>query len=186
MKQDNDLHDELKGMGSKLGELPQAMPYQVPEGYFDNPGIGIREIMQDDAASQLFAGTKMPATSDVPVNYFDRFPDQMLKAARKSEAQYIPNKRRLIPITIVKWAAAAAIVIATGAGAYNILSRGKDTGTEQILAAVPDNDVHDYLQNTYTADVDRIMNNNSLVSNMQLENKDIINYLDETGWDVAD
>ena len=54
-----------------------------------------------------------------------------------------------------------------------------------MLASVPNEEIQDYLQHTYILDVNRIINNND-INKIQVDNTDIVQYLNETGWDVVD
>ena len=54
--------------------------------------------------------------------------------------------------------------------------------TPEKYFLVPNNDIQDYLQRIYRMDMNLVVDNNA-INNMKLDKKDIIQYLDETGWD---
>jgi hypothetical protein len=211
MNTGHDIQEELKSMGSILAGMSRAMPYVVPDGYFEQFGGSLTCTIKDLAEADINPGwdKAMPyavpqgyfealaneitvkaaranlskgVPLDVPVGYFETFPQQMLQAAKASEPKLIPLKRRSLLLSI-KWAAAAILVIGIGLGSYRAFFNSGDlNSTEHMLSSVPSTEIQDYLQHNYRVDVDRLVANNS-VNNMNLDNKDIIQYLNETGWD---
>jgi len=180
-------------MGSPLAGMSQDIPYAVPNGYFAQFDADIlatiKEINKEEAVYE--DGKAMPY-GDIPAGYFENLPEVMLGLAKAGDVQkprvitIAPKlKRRAIAMQSIRWAAAAMLFIATGLGAYKLVNRNKESGTDKLLSSVPSNELQDYLQNNYRLDIDRVVNNNSLMD-MPLDNKDIIKYLDETGWDVVD
>ena len=161
----------------------KTMPYNIPAGYF--------ETLPDDILANVNSGNAFPGLSQetfftVPAGYFEALPAQILKAAKasdnaKKETKIIPLKRTFT-LTSVKWAAAAILLICVSLGGFFFLQQSPNP--ERMLASVPSNEIHDYLQHTYRIDVDKVVNND--LSNLQLDNKEIIQYLNETGWDVAE
>lgn len=192
MERDKGIQEELKSMGSPLAGMPRAMPYSVPAGYFEHLGGQLQGIVKEtDGLIRPDANRTMPM-GDVPAGYFNELPGRLLEMAKADAAQKTqqadiaaPRRTRLISITAIKWAAAAMLVLAMGIGSYRFLPNHGEMKADKILSSVPGNELHEYLQNSYRIDVDRVVNNNSL-ANLQLDSKDIISYLDETGWDIVD
>jgi len=164
----------------------KALPYTVPANYF--------ETLADEITVVAIAGHIVSFLPDyvpfkTPAGYFESLPGQMLAAAKaadtvKKETKIIPL-RRTHYLRPVKWAAAAILILGIGLGSYNILLREEVTQPEQMLASVSGNEIQDYLQHTYRLDIDRVVSNND-ISNIAVDNKDIIQYLNETGWDATE
>lgn len=193
MKAHTDIQKELESMGSHLAGMSREMPYSVPEGYFDNLGENIAAAIKENTKEglNLNASKAMPY-GEVPTGYFDQLPARMLEVAKSAQARQ-PQVMALTPktqhkqVTLrrVNWAVAAVLLITIGMGAYTYLFRQGEAIPDKLISSVSNNELHEYLQNTCRIDVDRVVNSSSILD-LHLESKDIINYLDETGWDVVD
>jgi len=157
----------------------KALPYSIPAGYFE--GLN-NTIVAAIAADEQMPELPKKTPYITPAGYFETLPEHILLAAKAADTstKKISLKRRNILLP-VRWAAAAVLLITIGLGAYMVFDQPIST-PDKILASVPNNEIQDYLQGADRVDVDRIVGNNE-VSNMQLENRDIIEYLNETGWD---
>ena len=205
------IQDELKSMGSFLADIPRTMPYAVPVGYFENFEGTVNNIIKgldeteltpawtktlpytvpqgyfEALPGELVARTTTPVLPkaipfNIPAGYFETLPAQMLQSAKANGNRAIPLKRYNI-LKSVKWAAAAILVLGIGLGSYRVFFNMQQiSGTESILSSVPNNEIQDYLQHNYIVDIDKIAGNNT-VNNMNIDNKDIIQYLNETGWE---
>ncbi len=212
---DNGILQELVEMGSPLAMLPRAMPYAVPVGYFTqlsdiitgediewnetsfmpHGGKAMPFHIPEGYFEQLTAGTVSAATAEdntlpkavpfnIPTGYFDQLPAQVLKAAKVSDTpKAVPVKYNLF--RSVQWAAAAIFIVFIGIGAYITFFNEKTDSAEVLLATVPNTDIHDYIIGDYRLDVDRIAGNDG-INNLQLDKKEIIEYLNETGWDAIE
>jgi hypothetical protein len=117
----------------------------------------------------------------------------MLAAAKASEPVVAEKKGRVIPFKFkrrtnrspIRWAAAAVMLICIGLGSYETIFNGRQPSHEQMLSSISYNDIHDYLQHTYRMDVDRVVSNND-ISKLNVDSKDIVEYLNETGWDQTE
>jgi len=214
MNNENDILAELKDLNSPLAGISRAMPYRVPAGYFEqlpeNTISAIKSIEApevkpvwganpyaapagyfDSLTCNLVSAAKAEHISvntkempyHVPKGYFERLPGQVIKAVKAL------GSKKTIPLTAhmfrrVQWAAAAIFIIFMGIGGY-IAFFNDHSYQEKILASIPGNEIHDYLQRTYRIDVDRIEANNN-VNELQVDNREIVQYLDETGWDVVE
>lgn len=215
MNKDNGILQELVEMGSPLAMLPRTMPYAVPEDYFTQlTNIITGEDIEWDEASFMPGGSKkMPyhvpaayfdqlpasivsavaadisnltknAPFEVPYGYFDQLPSQVLKAAKSTDsAKAAPVKYNLFGR--IQWAAAAILVLFIGIGAYITFSGRYLQDNENILASLTNNEIHDYIQITYRMDIDKVIGDNE-INNLQLDKKEIIEYLNETGWDSVE
>lgn len=158
--------------------------YTTPEGYFEGLTKNIITAVKADHIDSV-SSREMPF--NVPAGYFDILPAKMLQAAKNTEpvkkiTTHIPLGRN--SFRQIRWAAAAVLLICIGFGGYETFLAQPDN-TENMLASVPSNEIHDYLQHTYTFDVNRIVDNNT-INNIEVDNKDIIQYLNETGWDMTE
>jgi hypothetical protein len=180
------LHDTIQELN-----IPDAapvwskrLPYSVPEGYFDALSNNIYAAIENDIMRALPKG----ALQHVPVGYFDALPAQLLAAAKESDA--VKKQVKLIPLrrrnaNPIRWAAAAVFLMCIGLGSYETFYNRQLPNPENMLASVTNNDIQDYLQGTYRIDIDHITANND-ISNLQVDNTDIVEYLNETGWDQTE
>ncbi len=174
---------------SQKEEVPawsKNMPFHIPAGYFEDLTGKIVA-----AANNIEITAVMPKEIPfkTPPGYFERLPAQLLIAAKATDIA--PKTAKVIPLKkinvyrSIQWAAAAIFIIFIGIGSYITFFSEGTYYPEKVLASVPNTDIHDYLQHTYRMDVDNAVGNDDL-KNLQLDNKEIIQYLDETGWDVVD
>lgn len=208
----DNITQELRDMGSILADISRAMPYSVPVGYFEHfegsvmtiihdldeadiaPNLnkalpysvpaGYFETLADDIAEKLstpaYGQKEIPFK--VPEDYFEALPALVLQAAKNADTKVIPIKRR-VSFTYIKWMAAAIFVLGIGISSYRIFfSMQRSAGTDKILSSVPNSEIQDYLQHIYHMDMEKVVGSNP-VNNMTLDNKEIIQYLNETGWD---
>jgi hypothetical protein len=169
----------------KLAIPQQVIPYEVPAGYFEElPGNIV-------ALASFSIGKQQPATAyTLPEGYFDQLPMQVLAAAKQAHA---PKEKNAIPLTVtlwknLRWAAAALLILGIGFGSYTIMQPGDTATTEEQLAQIPNNTLNEYIQvHIDEFDAEMIAANvtatNTPTTPAQLEEADIINYLNETGWD---
>ena len=158
----------------------KTMPFAVPDNYFS-------ELTDEVTTGGIASGLPKATPFSVPSGYFATLPSQMLEAAKAADV--ISGQTKIIPLKrtnifrSLRWAAAAVLFLGIGLGAYQKFYNTQQPNVENMLASVPGNDIEDYVQHTYRIDGDRIAGNNNEINNIQLDNKDIIEYLDETGWD---
>ncbi|RYD55620.1 MAG: hypothetical protein EOP56_14980 [Sphingobacteriales bacterium] len=80
----NDIIKELEEMDSPLAGMSRVMPYMVPEGYFNSLNNDITGRIFQPSAALLIERTNTPF--DVPQGYFQMLPEQLLNAAKASDA----------------------------------------------------------------------------------------------------
>jgi len=213
-KKGKDIADELNEVVPGLN-LPVAPPFTVPEGYFDTLPEQLLQRVKTTAAkpepvqeeltalSPLLASVPRHQPQGVPQNYFTTLPNRVMAAiaaqeqapaAQEAPAKVIPMRprRRYMP-----WAAAACIAGCLAIGALFLFRGGAVRNTNSLeaqLAAIPDQDIVDYLQAHSDAfDNDAIFSNVSSedvadelpristdLSNLPAEA--IQKYLENTGW----
>jgi hypothetical protein len=164
----------------------KAMPYVVPVGYFEEL---TGKIVAAATAENITFGMAKEMPFNAPAGYFEIFPAQVLSAAKATEP--VKKQTKTIPFggnnlfRTIRWAAAAVLLLGIGFGSYNILFNEQQADHDRILASVPNDVIHDYLAHTYRLDIDRIVNNTD-INSLDIDNKDIVQYLNETGWDVVE
>lgn len=169
MKQE--IKEELKEIGSSLADVQAGMPYAVPEGYFAAFAAGVDELVAAD--DNIIIGKSLPY--NVPGNYFDSLPKQIAESVTKEKPKGI-----VISFRQLRWAAAAVLFIAIGLGSYNMFTGAGNVGKDGLLASVPDKDIREYLVYDHAGMVKTV--NNDALEKIDLDRKEIIAYLDETGW----
>ncbi|MCW3123154.1 MAG: hypothetical protein JWQ38_2646, partial [Flavipsychrobacter sp.] len=159
-----------------IPEWSKKMPFIVPANYFNT--------LAEEITSKSFAASLPNATLfAVPQGYFNNLPTLLLQAAKTADAEKtatIISLKRTNIFKQLRWAAAAILVMGIGFVSYNFYQASQITDTDNLLASVPASELQDYVQGMYRIDIDHIVSSNNDVSNMQLDNKDIIQYLNET------
>lgn len=169
----------------------KKMPFEVPAAYFSQ----LPDAVLDTVLGDTGLLSKKPSF-EVPEQYFEQFAGTLLDKIKAEEQPAEKPKTKVIPLLTrksVRWAAAAAVVIAIGLGAYPLLNRDTTTtaaSAEHSLANVSPRAISDYMQNNLD-DFDREMmieNAAALALSDQsdqvpgVDRKDIVDYLDENGW----
>jgi hypothetical protein len=188
MEKQNDIIEELRSLESPLANLPRAMPFVVPVGYFEEFCEGLKVGISAEAHDHpLMASKAMPfelpdryfetfparmtalasASEELlkvnpfttPAGYFDQLPMHMLQAAKESEKK----KPKVIPLTrfarSIRWAAAALLVIALGFGSFRWFTEQESVDVNTALAAIPKEDISKYVeQNIDDFDIERLEN----------------------------
>lgn len=175
------LQQSIPNSGGATEEIwSKQMPYQVPAGYFDTLS---GEVMNTIAAENISAAFPAQAPFQVPAGYFALLPSQVLQAAKQADSK--KRKATIIPLRrpgFLRWSVAAVLFIMVGFGAYISFWNTDMPNSDRILSSISGTELHDYVQHTYRLDVDRIVGYKE-INNVQFDDKDIINYLDENGWD---
>lgn len=188
----NDMAD---GVTAAYGAEPvltwtRQMPYPVPAGYFEQlpMTVAARTYMEE---KELLLPKQAPHT--VPQGYFEQLPAQILKAAKGAEESN--TQTTTIPLgnttrKAIRWAAAAIVILGIGIGSYKMLQPAEaGINPQTALAAIPESTINEYVQQHIDEfDMEMIENtvagSNSNISNTHiLSDEDIIEYLDETGWE---
>lgn len=161
------------------------IPFSVPSGYFENL---TSDIINNTEANRHSKDDIKSMPLSVPVGYFEQLPAQILNTVKavenKTSAKVIVLNTKSI-FRKVQWAAAAMFVLFIGLGAYITFISGRSTNPEMMLASVSTNEIDDYVAHTYRIDIDKVTGNTD-INNIPLENKEIVQYLNETGWDIVE
>jgi len=174
----NDILKELEDLGSPLARFPRTTPYLVPDGYFDQLSSCLLMAGMEQDAGLPF--TKMNAFT-IPEGYFGQFPVAALEAAKAEHStgtKVIPIRKR--PVLELKWAAAAILIACVGMGVYNLTTQ---TSYERELSHIPEGTIYSYVQQHMDESELSEPSTASIPMVKSLDNEEIIQYLDETGWD---
>lgn len=185
------IESYLKSLGNK--NVP--IPYTVPQDYFEQlPEQMVAGIKTDELAGKL----QKPTPYAVPEGYFNALPAQILAVAKgngqlpqQTEVNKVMPLRKRTILWHVRWAAAAVLILGIGIGSYRPLFVKKHYDTEKALSKVPQSEINEYVQqNIDDFDVEMLVSNLSANGNtmqpQQLDNKEIMDYLDENGWQETD
>lgn len=166
----------------------KQLPYEAPAGYFDTlPQQILLAALESDTVADM---TKtMPY--ETPKGYFDELPQQVLNSIKTSETPVTPKTRVITLNKAIRWAAAAILISGIGITSYRMLQPDDQSmNTEQAIAALPNNMISDYVQQQkLTVAYPELNTGQAVASNIKeldkLKEEDIVNYLDETGWDES-
>ena len=178
MKQRVDITTELRDMGSPLADMNNDTSYTVPAGYFDGFAANIIARAKEQEAADVDFGRALPYVA--PPQYFEQFPALVLELAKKEEP--VQPVKRIAFIPRNRWAAAAALAIIIATGAFMLSMGGNTDNTDQMLAAIPATEINEYVQRSYGIDATQVESAPN-INNLELDSKDIVSYLNETGWD---
>jgi hypothetical protein len=179
----SEILEELKQWQSPLAEAPRSMPYDMPDNYFNGFCDSIiTAIHEAEEQKPQFGNDKTPFAT--PENYFSTLPQDILAKAKQSDAT-TTGKQTIAFRSIVR-AVAAVLVIAIGIIGYRYFTQ--EPTAQQQLASISNEDISNYLeQHSDEFDTELLATHLSSAELGELENianDDIIEYLDETGWNV--
>ncbi len=172
-----DINDELNILNSSLAGSRIGMPYNVPEGYFLGLAHKVLQTDEADGSNSLPIHTAMPY--QVPPNYFDGLSSQVIEKAA-------PQKKKglLLSFTTIRWAAAAMLLVMVGAAVVVSMNKqSNDIYNAESVVVVADRDIEVYFADNTRPDA-AMLPDISYLNYTDVQAKDIIYYLDETGWDT--
>lgn len=181
MSEQNNIEDELRGLDSPLADMSRIAPFSVPASYFE----GLTKSLVTSASVEDFETRyrHIPLPFRAPLGYFDQLPKQALLSTKNSGSVIgtKPAGRKISLVPQVRWAAAAAIALMISVGGYIMFSGNNENQPEKMLSSISGNDISDYVKHSYGLDASKVINNN--INNLNVDSKDIVEYLDETGWE---
>ena len=153
--------EEIASLSPLLAGISRAMPYAVPEKYFQSTIDELPYLVGDDPRSAILTLVERVTPYQVPLGYFANFPDKVLeKLVDKQPARVIPMVRR-------KWmrlavAAMVAGIIGVTGYFYSLQNKGIDADQPiaQQLKNVSTTELSEFIK---TADVSS--SNNSTAQN---------------------
>lgn len=160
----------------------KVMPFDVPQGYFD----ALPEQLLYAAKQQgTIADISQAMPFETPVGYFDTLPGKILQAVKETEQPIVKKTRTISLGKSLRWVAAAVLLLGIGITSYKMMIP-EAVNPESELAAVPNNVINDYVAQNFT-DMDPDMKETTVAANIKgldkLNEEEIVNYLDETGWE---
>lgn len=175
--------------GIRLDAISKAMPYVVPEKYFVSFEAELAKRINETEEGSL-PKTIMPFTA--PAGYFDTLPQQILskvKASQKPGAKTIAIGTEIW--RQIRWAAAAILLLGIGIGSFKIFVKPQPLSPETALSQVSKSEVSLFVeQNIDDFDADMLAGNMSAgdiqALTKQLNDEDIQQYLDDTGWEKTE
>jgi|ERR1043165_31305 hypothetical protein len=180
MEKNSEILDELIDLQSPLADMSRHMLFAVPDGYFNNLTDSIIDEIQ---TSDKTASWKEQNPFAIPGQYFEQLPGNILARVKQEGNTVVKQKNIMLPV--LRWAAAAVVILGIGFLTYTNIAH-KPMDTEKALSKIPDELIKDYLQqNIDDIDADLLVGSTANIDARidALEDEDIINYLDETGWD---
>ncbi|XZF16022.1 hypothetical protein ACTHGU_07780 [Chitinophagaceae bacterium MMS25-I14] len=164
-----------------------SFPMEAPEGYFNYfPQQALMMAREQEILDQLPAADPYAA----PERYFEKFPREALAAAKSSDNAF--RKRVRLTQVYTRWAAAAIFILFMGLGSYNML-HPQHINVAHTLSRVPADTIDAYVQQNIDefetemlenklADAQTPVQANDKNAVKDLDKQEIIQYLDETGW----
>ncbi len=172
-----EINDELNILNSSLAGSKVGMPYNVPDGYFSGLAGNVLEASEADGSSSLPMHTAMPY--QVPPLYFDGLAKQVIEKAAPQKKKAI-----LLSFTTIRWTAAAMLLVMVGAAvvvSINKQSNGRYNAESDVVVA--DRDIEAYFADNTRPEV-ALLPEITYLTSTDVQAKEIIYYLDETGWDT--
>jgi hypothetical protein len=174
-----DIRKELMDMESSLAESRVDMPYSVPDGYFAAFSESLEGLLagEGELNPEVFATRDMPY--ELPQKYFDTLPAAILAKVTNDKPKWLT-----LSLGQLRWAAAAVLLMAIGLATFSrFQGSGASEKKDGLLANVGEGDIRAYLVATYHPPLTPVPGSVYL-DNVDLDAKDIIAYLDETGWNL--
>ncbi len=181
MSEQNEIALELGGLESGLGSMSRAMPFSVPDGYFEALQVQLEQATGANFSDPLLAKYDQPLS--LPVGYFETLPGKLLVAARRADANEVPKKQKEIGfVPVLRWAVAAALAITISVGGYMMFVERSESQSEAMLKNISRGDIMDFVQGSYgTGSSAQSATHETVIPNV--DNAAIIQYLNETGWE---
>lgn len=175
MSEHNDIREELRDMNSPLADMRRNMPYAVPQGYFVQlPEHALATVAAGDNELTI----KHDAPYRVPDGYFEQLPATLLALVKKEEES---ERKKSIYVPRLQWLNAAMLAVIISFGGY-IMFSANNNNPEQMLSSIPRAELKSYVQTRYAMDVNEVLREGN-INDLNIESKDIVAYLDETGWE---
>lgn len=169
-----EINNELSEMGSSLAGHRVAMPYTAPAAYFGHTADMAEGIMAAHAGEAVIPASVQPYS--VPVGYFDALPGKVLQRASGNE-----RRGGIFSFAQLRWAAAAVVLLMVGAGIWASLNNEVPAPANILLADVADREIQEYLVLSGIG-AETEMRAAVTAQEVNVDPRDIITYLDETGW----
>jgi hypothetical protein len=157
MRKNQEIENELHELSPELAKIPFTQVYETPEGYFEELPISLLKNVEEIS------------TNDIPEDYFESLPNEILSKLNNSSSVISIQKKYFY----LKIAVAAVAIGILGIGFLYFLNH-KKTDTPPAYVTNIDSTENYALINSSNLDVE--------ISNLNEE--DVINFLEENGHDV--
>jgi hypothetical protein len=171
----NEAEDPAAGFGKE-------MPYHVPAGYFEQMYVQVRDRIEE---GELAGDKQDPARLwRVPAAYFDELPNIVLTQAKKASRPMARLIRigQQVNMRMAGIAVAAVLIIGFGLSIWRFQERG-GRNEELFQASFSGSEISEYMQQNYIYPDTDYMAVNMDASQFKFDNRDIVQYLNENGWD---
>jgi hypothetical protein len=172
MKKNIDITNELTEISPIVAEIKPMPTIAAPLGYFNElPNSIVSKLKSLDENSDTLiilenTGKTNPLT--VPTGYFDKLNDNILSKIKRGN-----SSARTIAMPLLKWAAAACVIGLIGFSVYN-----------KFFFTRKQNEIDKEWQDSYTLSKIIIKENDFDIFLQQLDDKSIVDFLQENGHDV--
>ncbi|MGB4774473.1 MAG: hypothetical protein WBP45_04835 [Daejeonella sp.] len=152
--------------------------FDIPEGYFEQLPAQIETQITLDKIKSISANHGFT----LPEKYFENLEQRIISQTIANNNSIKPKQQRLIS-SWINYAAAACIILAVG---ISILWNNQNKSIDQQMAAIPDQEIIDYLQSeTDIADTPAIIENlgnstNAIELNENISAKELEQYINTT------
>lgn len=182
MPADNTILQELEALNSQLAAFDNQLPMQVADqNYFNDFPTQILGFVKDEC-EPVFKGATLPLSTHP--NYFDALPSVILDNVKHThqESHQINAKAPIFLSWQKSRLALAAILIAIiSFGGYLTFIGQADHQPLQLLANVENKDIKEYLLRA--GDIHFANDKAPQLNDKEIKDRDIVKYLNETGWD---
>ncbi len=174
---ENEVTSQIYNIDVETGhhlQKSKAMPYLIPDGYFETLTEKTVIAMVDNVEGAI---KTLPFAA--PAGYFDNLPSEILaKTAARPTVKF--KKINILPY--IKWSLAAILVLGIGLISHQTFYAPIQNSHETILASAADSEINDYISKIEKDDAETTVDAAALAS-LPVNNTEIVEYLNETGWD---
>ena len=174
MARNKDIQKELAELNSPLADMPTAMPFTVPTGYFEQLSENVLKKNENTGNSK----SGMP--HNVPEGYFDSLPQKVIEAAETKKT----SKPRKVQFAPARWVAAAVLIITITIGGYNFLQTSTPS-LEAQLSSISESEILAYVEDNiddFEAELLEEDFANFSVAPEQIDNNSLEDYLEYELW----
>jgi len=140
------IADELNAISPFLASISREMPYSVPENYFTSISEDLPILINEDRESAILKYIDKANPFEVPVGYFQNFPNQVLnKVSDKNKGA------RVIPMRSHKWrrlAVAASIAVVAVSGVFYFTGKSTSKDPIALIKTASNKELNDFLNTT--------------------------------------
>jgi hypothetical protein len=141
--------EEIASISPLLAGISRAMPYAVPDNYFEKELEELPFLIAEDPKSSILSLIDKVTPYEVPANYFTYLPEQLLRKVTAPKAKVVSMAGR----KWMRWAVAAmvaGIISLSGYFYFNQKNSGSDSGRPiaQQLKNVSTKELDEFIKTT--------------------------------------